>query len=366
MDDEAEFITRLVSFGLSEKEAHLYLHLLKYGPKSASQLVKSFETHREDVCGTLKSLIDKGVVIPSRDSSTVYEAVELGIALETPPKNHETELHRLEEKKSKIDLNGLEETLLLPLWSRAKISREYNSFFSDLKAIELIEQIDYDFSKIDEALRFEGILLNATRAKQFDDKVKGYIAENPRASVVNIGAGLDTTFYRVDNGLICWYDLDLPNVIELRRQLLPEPDRTTYISKSLFDMSWCKDVKNTEEGVFMMSGGVLVYFEQSQVKQFFSSLADNFPGSEIVFGAGQKLSNLIANRFFATAKMQSQFKWALKDANVMTTWDKRIKVIDQFPCFKNIPRDPKWGVRTKLWMDFMDINKMYNIFHVQV
>ena len=264
----------------------------------------------------------------------------------------------------KIALNGLEETLLIPLWARAKISREYGSFFSDPKAVKLIKRIDYDFSKIDEALRFEGILLNATRAKQFDDKVKGYIAEHPRASVINLGAGLDTTFYRVDNGLIHWYDLDLPNVIGLRRQLLPEPDRTTYISKSLFDASWCKDVKNTENGVFMMSGGVLVYFKRSQVKQFFSSLADNFPGSEIVFGAGSKISVLIANSFFATT-MKASFKWILKDANEMTTWDKRIKVIDQFPCFKNIPRDP-WGLRTKLWMDFMDINRMYNIFHVQV
>ena len=212
-------------------------------------------------------------------------------------KKHESELHRIEETKLKIDLNGLEETLLIPLWARAKMSREYNSFFNDPKAIELVEQIDYDFSKIDEALRFEGILLNTTRAKQFDDKVKGYITEHPRASVISLGAGLDTTFYRVDNGLIHWYDLDLPNVIGLRRQLLPEPDRTTYISKSLFDISWCKDVKNTENGVFMMSGGVLVYFKQSQVKQFFSSLADNFPCSEIVFGAGSKLSILIATGF---------------------------------------------------------------------
>jgi O-methyltransferase involved in polyketide biosynthesis len=366
MDEDAELITRLISFGLSEKEAHLFLHLFKYGPKSASQLAKSFETHREDVCRMLQSLIDKGVVISLRDSPTAFEALELGNTLETSLKKHETKLHRLEKTKLNIDLNGLEETLLIPLWSRAKISREYNSFFSDPKAIELVEQIDYDFSKIDGALRFEGILLNATRAKQFDDKVKGYITEHPRASVVNIGAGLDTTFYRVDNGMIHWYDLDLPNVIGLRRQLLPEPDRTTYISKSLFDMSWCKDVKNTEDGVFMMSGGVLVYFEQFQVKQFFLSLADNFPCSEIVFGAGPKLSNLIANRFFATATMQSPFRWALKDANEMTTWDERIKVIDQFPCFKDIPRDPKWGVITKLWMDFMDINKMYNIFHVQV
>ena len=84
---------------------------------------------------------------------------------------------------------------------------------------------------------------------------------------MNIGAGLeDTTFYRVDNGLIHWYDLDLPAVIDIRRQLLPEPDRVMYIAKSLLDPSWCKDV-NTENGIFMIAGGIFMWFEEAQVKQ---------------------------------------------------------------------------------------------------
>jgi len=87
--------------------------------------------------------------------------------------------------------------------------------------------------------------------------------------VVNIGAGLDATFYRVDNGLIHWYDLDLPDVIELRKQFLTETDRTTYIAKSFLDPSWCKCIKQTEDGVFMVAGGLLRYFEEAQVKQFF-------------------------------------------------------------------------------------------------
>jgi hypothetical protein len=100
---------------------------------------------------------------------------------------------------------------------------------------------------------------------------------------VTLGAGLDTTFYRVDNGLIHWYDLDLPAVIDVRRELLPEPDRVTYIAKSIFDPSWCEEVTHTEEGVFIVVGGVLQFFDEPQVKQFFSMLADNFDGGEIVF-----------------------------------------------------------------------------------
>ncbi|MGZ7132938.1 MAG: helix-turn-helix domain-containing protein, partial [Halobacteriota archaeon] len=77
MTDEDEFITRLMGFGLTEKEAQCYFHLLKYGPKTPSPLAKSLHTYREDMHRTLNSLVDKGMVRPSLDSPTIYTAVEL-------------------------------------------------------------------------------------------------------------------------------------------------------------------------------------------------------------------------------------------------------------------------------------------------
>ena len=203
----------------------------------------------------------------------------------------------MQQDKVKVRLGGVSETLMFPLWGRAQLSKEYSSLFYDAKAVELVEKIDYDFSASD--LPFGGSMFNtplkdnllpmfslvALMGKQFDDKIKAYITEHPHASVVNIGAGLDATFYRVDNGLIHWYDLDLPAVIDIRKQLLPEPDRVTCIAKSLFDPSWCKDVKYTDDGVFMFAGEVLQFFEETQVRQFFSMLADNFSDGEIVFTA---------------------------------------------------------------------------------
>ena len=202
----------------------------------------------------------------------------------------------MKQDRVKVELSGISASMLGCLWGRAQLSKEYSSLFYDAKAVELAEKIDYDFSISDTP--FRGIMFNISRkvnlppfespvlrAKQFDDKIRAYIAEHPRASVISLAAGLDTTFFRVDNGLIHWYDLDLPEVIDVRRQLLPEPDRVTYIAKSLFDPSWCKDIEHTEEGVFIMAGGVLPFFEESEIKQFFSMLADNFPNGEIVFTA---------------------------------------------------------------------------------
>jgi len=102
MDDDVAFITRLIGFGLSEKEARTYLHLLKYGPKTPSPLAKSLNTYREDVHRTLTSLIDKGMVHPSLDSPTIYAAVDLDIALESALQKQQSELREMEERKREL------------------------------------------------------------------------------------------------------------------------------------------------------------------------------------------------------------------------------------------------------------------------
>jgi sugar-specific transcriptional regulator TrmB len=102
MDDESEFITRLIGFGLSEKEARTYFYLLKFGPKTPSPLAKSLKTYREDVHRTLTSLIDKGMVRPSLDSPTLYLAVDLETALEAALKKQQSELREMDERRQEL------------------------------------------------------------------------------------------------------------------------------------------------------------------------------------------------------------------------------------------------------------------------
>jgi HTH-type transcriptional regulator, sugar sensing transcriptional regulator len=102
MSRDDEFTRRLIGFGLSEKEAQLYVHLLKYGPKTPSPLAKSLKTYREDVHRTLTSLIEKGMVRPSLDAPTVYAAVELETALEAALKKQESELREMEVRKREL------------------------------------------------------------------------------------------------------------------------------------------------------------------------------------------------------------------------------------------------------------------------
>jgi O-methyltransferase involved in polyketide biosynthesis len=267
----------------------------------------------------------------------------------------------------KINLGEIEETLLIPLWGRATITREYPSLLNDAKAVELVEQIDYDFSKLDHALRYGTNLLHAVRAKQIDDKIRAYLVEHPQASVIDLGAGLDTAFYRVDNGDLTWYDLDLPSVVALRSTLLPEPERTTYISDSLFDPRWFAQITNTKGDVIMLAAGVFMYFEAPRIRAFLSAVVDAFPNAEIVFDTQSRFGKFIGDWGLRRMGMQgSTTKWALKDARTITEWDNRFVVVDQFPVFKNISRSYARDTSIKRWMDFVDRYRMRNIVHLRV
>jgi sugar-specific transcriptional regulator TrmB len=125
MYSEETFIARLIGFGLSEKEARLYFHLLKYGPKTTAPLTKSLKTYREDVHRTLTALIERGMVNPSLGVPTFYAAVDLEKALESVLKKRENELLEMEGRKQE----------LADLSARLQFSRNEVTTFKIIKSL---------------------------------------------------------------------------------------------------------------------------------------------------------------------------------------------------------------------------------------
>ena len=109
---------------------------------------------------------------------------------------------------------------MLPLWARARETEKDNPIVCDTYAKNIVERIDYDFSQIEEGHMADHQGVWAIRAYNFDNIIKAFLANNSRAVVVNIGAGLDTTFQRVDEGTVLWINIDLPDVVAMRQKLV--------------------------------------------------------------------------------------------------------------------------------------------------
>ena len=184
-----------------------------------------------------------------------------------------------------IELQKVPLTLLLPLWGRAELSRAGSPILHDKEAIEIISRLDYDFSRIRATLNYSNNICWLARARQFDDKIKEFMSKHPGCTVVNLGAGLDTTFSRVDDGAIRWIDFDLPEVIEIRKKLIPETERSICMTTSVFDYSWMDQLPNNPHGLIFVAGGLFIYFKDTELKALFREMGKHFHGAEIVFDA---------------------------------------------------------------------------------
>jgi O-methyltransferase involved in polyketide biosynthesis len=133
------------------------------------------------------------------------------------------------EQKIPIKRGTIQETLLLPLWGRAFETQKNNPRLVDHKAVEIIKAIDYNFSTIEEtqSMSQHGWV---ARSLHTDRMALEFIEEHPQATIVNIGCGMDTTFSRIDNGEIMFYELDLPDVIALRKNFYQDSDRHRSIA----------------------------------------------------------------------------------------------------------------------------------------
>lgn len=252
--------------------------------------------------------------------------------------------------ENSLPLKGtVQETMLGPLWARATFSKLYPELLNDQKAIEIIQKVDYDFSEMQEYLEeWRGLGLLA-RARNFDDVVKKFIEKYPDSTVVNIGAGLDTTFYRVDNEKIKWYDLDLPDAIEFRKKFLSESPRNKFIAKSAFDISWFDQIEfKKEDGIFFILGGFIYYFAEDDISSLFDAIARKFPSGELIFDCISKTAMRITNKRARKAGNDDPF-WRLSITHPfkqVSKWSEKIQIIDWFTIWKKLHINPTWSKKT--------------------
>lgn len=265
-----------------------------------------------------------------------------------------------------VSQGSVQETLLLPLWGRAFETKQENPRLIDHKAVEIMEQVDYDFSTIEKT---QGPSQHSwvARSIKTDNLAKAFIKEHPRATVVNLGCGLDTTFSRIDNGEITFYELDFPDVIELRKHFFSDDERHISIASSLHDTAWFEQIEPTD-GLLFLAGGVFMYSSTEEMKAFFIAVADHFGSCDFYFDALSPLGLRIGKRMVLKKGGMDHFGdsegWALKSARSLEKWDPRIEVVSTTPMHKGI----KSGLplRTKLMLSFPDVLGIASMVHVRI
>ncbi len=255
-------------------------------------------------------------------------------------------------KKIRVELGPVQQTLLMPLWGRAVESAKRRPRLVDRTAERVVSEIDYDFSTIANGMSEITRLAWIARSRVFDSCIRNFLSRHETATVVNLGCGFDTTFERIDDGKVTWIDLDLPDVIALRRTFIPEGDRRRLVAASVFDRGW-EDVIDPTTSLFFLAAGVFYYFTGDEVRSLLVRFADNFPGCEMAFDVASKAGLAVANKRVIEAGGMSaaaSLKWSIENAHEMEAWDPRIHVIFEKPTFQGFPKGLHPGKRFGMMM----------------
>ncbi len=214
------------------------------------------------------------------------------------------------EDKHQVRLGAVQQTLFIPLAARALETQRKHPVLRDPKAVEMVRSIDYDAAKYG---RGAGGSVTVLRTAIIDFWVRAFLAAHPAGTVVEIGTGLNTRFERVDNGQVHWFDLDLPDTIDLRRAFFADTGRRRMVAASVLDEDWLPVVAQSRGPYFFVAEGVLVYLPEEQVTATLARIAERFPGALIALDTYPKRAYDWQHQLAAKKGMDARWAWACDD-----------------------------------------------------
>jgi O-methyltransferase involved in polyketide biosynthesis len=238
-------------------------------------------------------------------------------------------------------LSGVPETLLIPLYNRAMESQRPDAMVKDEKAVELVTKMPLDFSRVRQIPMTEMLkVMRIMFTREFDRYARDFLDRHPRAVVVHIGCGLDSRFERVDNGYVEWYDLDLPEVIDLRRKYLgDERERYHLLACSVLEDPWLETVNahairlHSPRPCLFLAETVFVYFTEAQVKDLMLTLRDHFTGAELVFDGWRPFEVWLGNHYLSNSLFTGLMRWGFWRGQEIEGWGAGIRLLDEWGFF---------------------------------
>jgi len=242
------------------------------------------------------------------------------------------------EKENKLSIDGLKdvpETLLYPLKSRYVETKKKDGVISDPKSVEILDSLDYDPTRSNlYVISRLGVCL---RTLIFDEQVAKFLQANPDSVVVNIGCGLDTRFPRVDNARVCWFDLDLPEAIAVRRNFFQENERHRFIAKSALDPSWPDEISKGKKTLIIIEG-LSFYFNEEENRRLLGIIQKHFPGADCLIeimaawyvGMFLKMAKKKKYEDSLDNKAAALLKWGLNSGRELESWSDNIRFIEEW------------------------------------
>jgi O-methyltransferase involved in polyketide biosynthesis len=215
-------------------------------------------------------------------------------------------------EKELYSLVGVSGTMLITLYARARESKSDNPIISDSKAVEMIEIIKKEIVDSDNPIHRKILrdkynsklaVSMALRSRRFDKYVLDFLFKYPEGTIINLGCGLDTRFDRIDNGKVIWFDIDFPEVIELRRLFMQENSRRRFIGDSILNSEWTKLVK-TGGPYLILAEGVFMYLTEPDVRDLLSMVHRDLGSVDIVCE--------VTNRYWVDRMKSSYLQWKFK------------------------------------------------------
>lgn len=230
-------------------------------------------------------------------------------------------------QKEKISIKGVPETMLQTLYARAKESLKSNHYIYDKKAIEIVSQVDYDFSEADkDTTMASGVI---ARTIVLDRMVDEFLKRNPNAIVVNLACGMDTRCYRMQGRFQRWYNIDLPETMRIRELFLIEDGPIYQIAKSAMDRSYVDEIEYSGEPVLVIIEGLTMYLNEKDIRQIFDIIYNKFSKATIFV---ETMSPFVVKhiREKSIEKSQARFTWGVKNGHELH------KLIPEFTNEKDI------------------------------
>lgn len=226
---------------------------------------------------------------------------------------------------TRVHLTEEKETLLITLYGRALDARSERPVLGDTMAAWAVDEIDYDFGRI----RAEFASSAPLRAKFFDGWVREFLAANERATVVHLGVGLDTRVWRIDPGPgVEWYDVDYPEVVELRQQLFPERAGYHQLGSSVTAPEWLEQVP-TGRPTLILAEGLSMYLEPDAGHALLRRLTDHFGHGTLMLDVQSRLGIKLVQRSAAVRATGSTLLWGVNSAAELTARNPDLRCVDE-------------------------------------